>query len=1148
MHPSSPSIIPILPLLLALLVPAGPIQAQTDVPPPRFEPFGVNAGLSNGTVTSILQDRLGFMWFGTYDGLNRFDGISFTTYRSDPFDSTSISANAYYENDPLNPIDDDPTIFRMVEDADGYLWIGTRVGLDRFDRATETVRRYAHQPGDPASLPPGNVTSLEVGVSGRLWVGTWGGGLSAMQGDAPGRFVRYRHDPEDAASLSSDHVLDVFQDASGTLWVGTSAGLDRMDPTRPGRFTRYAIDDRPGGQVIWHRTMEDPQDAGILWIVRVNPGMNASSLLRFDTRTGAAEMLDLGGAFVIDLANDPVTPGVVWITSVGQGLLRLDTASRQYRRFARAAGGPDELPTNQLLTILADRTGSVWLGSLDQGVVRFDPSGGRFVTYEPGTPGGVVGVLEDAAGRLWMGSLGQLTRLDLETGERTSWNPDQGTVFSSATGMITSILQVRSGDLWMGTWAGGLIRMDAATEAFALYAHDAGDPASLTPGAIYALLEDREGLLWIGTEGGLNRFDPASEQVTRYVSVPDDATTLGPGTVWSILEDRDGTLWVATSGGLSRLDRVTGRFTRFLHDAGDPATLRPIWNGALLEDAAGTLWIGTTGGLARMDRSTGRFEHFDEANSGLPSDMVGGLLEDAAGMLWLSTNRGLVRFDPRDATFRTFDTNDGLASLAFSGGTSVYRSPRTGRLYFGHSAGVTAFDPSRFATNPLPPQVALTDFQLFNQSVTPGPGSPLAVHIAQTETIDLRHDQNAVTFGYVALHYKNAGQNRYQYRLEPYETDWVEAGTRRSATYTNLPPARYTFRVRAASSDGVWNEAGARVTMTVHPPWWRTGWAYAGFGLLLAGAIAALARYQRDRLLRIERERSHDILRRTHAELEAAHAHLKTTQARLIHSEKMASLGQLTAGIAHEIKNPLNFVNNFAKLTIELIGELREAVREGPEREAADDEDEVDMLMRDVRENVERIATHGQRADRIVDGMLEHARMKPGRRQSTDVPALVDRVAERVYHRFQGEYPGFVCVIERRHDDGIVAVSLVPGEIERVMDNLLSNAFDAVRQRAAASGADYVPTVGLATRSAGTGVEVRVSDNGVGIPPDVRDRIFEPFFTTKPAGSGTGLGLSLSYDIVTHGHAGTLTVEAGDDGVTTLLMTLPADAPPTDAR
>jgi signal transduction histidine kinase len=510
----------------------------------------------------------------------------------------------------------------------------------------------------------------------------------------------------------------------------------------------------------------------------------------------------------------------------------------------------------------------------------------------------------------------------------------------------------------------------------------------------------------------------------------------------------------------------------------------------------------------------------------------------------MSTNEGLVRFDPDTGSFQRYGGESG--ALAQYWYDSHAYGP-DGTLMFWSAEGIVAFDPALIRENTAPPAVVLTGLRLGNERVRPGPEGPLQRPLWAQPEVRLAHDQNGLTFEFVGLHFKDPARNRYAYRLEGFDEDWVQAGTQRTATYTNLPPGRYTFRVRAASSDGVWNEEGVAVGVVIAPPWWRAWWAYVLYALLLGAAVAGTLRAVRARAVRREREvaRERELaqarrLEEAYRDLDASHHELKTAQDQLVHQEKMASLGRLTAGIAHEIKNPLNFVNNFAGLSQELMSELRETLAP----RAQDLDGDVADLLDALDENVARIEEHGRRADSIVKSMLAHSRTSGGPRHPVRLNAVVEEYAGLAYHGLRASNPALQVRLDLDLDEAAGDVEAVTQDLGRIVLNLVNNALYAVHQAAARRGADYAPAVRVATRPLGDAVEVRVEDNGDGIPAAIRARIFEPFFTTKPSGEGTGLGLSITYDIVTAGYGGTLTVESEEGVGTTFVIRLPRAAGP----
>ncbi|NNF03987.1 MAG: hypothetical protein HKN17_05935, partial [Rhodothermales bacterium] len=687
---------------------------------------------------------------------------------------------------------------------------------------------------------------------------------------------------------------------------------------------------------------------------------------------------------------------------------------------------------------------------------------------------------------------------------------------------------------WIGT-DGGLVRIDGKSSRVTTFTDALGDRR------IWRIMEDSRGRIWVSSLRDVVWIDPESLRIERFWDRADAPDAVEQALAREFIEDNSGNIWISLEtlgapGRLVRYDQDEDAIYVFEHDPSD----RTSWSGGSARGIhphptdSSRIYFTTRGsGLSEWQAEDGSFRHFGREDGLLDPAVYPGIFDDS-GLLWLPTNSGLYRFDPESFEFRRFGLEYGLKSLEFN--TGVLARAGNGELFFGGTAGVNSFFPSQIRANDIPPQVVITDFLLFNESVAAGPGSPLAVSISDTDEVRLAHHQDAPSFRFAALHYKRPEANRIRYRLEPVQPNWIDAGVGREASYTNLSPGEYTFRVIAANSDGVWNEEGASVRLVISAPWWARWWAYAIYAALLGAAVFAVDRVQRRRLVRREREAAREReleqareIERQHRALEQSHRELKATQAQLIESEKLASLGSLTAGIAHEIKNPLNFVNNFAEVGAELADELAEAV-------AAGRADQAHEIVAELKTNAMQIAKHGRRADDIVKAMMQHARGGASERETVTVNAFLEEYAGLAWHGMRARDHEFQADLVRDFADDVGEIDVLPQELGRVVLNLLNNAFDAVRETHDAS-------VRISSRRLtgqdGDRIEIRVSDNGPGIPADIRDRIFEPFFTTKPTGEGTGLGLSMSYDIVTKGHGGSMTVGESNEGGAEFVVTLP---------
>jgi ligand-binding sensor domain-containing protein/signal transduction histidine kinase len=770
----------------------------------RFTHLSTEQGLSQSRVDHMLQDRRGFIWIGTYNGLNRYDGYRFRTYKPDPNNPNSLGGTF---------------VSALFEDRSGILWIGTDQGLNRFDPVTERFTQFRADPDNPEGLSgfPEHITQDRDGM---LWLATHNG-LDRLD-PASGRFTRHRNDPNDPHSLSSSDVRFVLEDRQGTLWVATGGGLDAFD-RRTGRVLRYPNFQQPPLAPL-DRILEDR--SGMLWVSATRGGGLAS----LDPKTGVFTRYTwfegwpgppgMRGCSAIHEDRH----GIVWLATKPDGVVRFDRARRLFTRYRNNPVDPGSLNDNEDLSLLEDREGGIWVGTSVGGVNRFPSEPSPFTAYrrEPGNPnslaeGTLRSVLEDSQGILWIGT-SQLNRLDRKTGRYAFYRHDPANVESITTGVVYAMVEDRAGFLWFAMWGGGLNRFDRRTGRFQAYRHDPADAASLSHNNTLSLLIDHGGALWAGTDDGLNRLDARTGRFTVFRP----KSGLIESRWYRVLaEGADGSIWMGTyTQGLQRLDLRTGEIVEYKNDPKVRGSLSNNRVNALCVDHAGALWVGTQNGLNRFDRNTGEFTTFGERD-GLPNNAVEGILEDSAGNLWLSTGNGLSRFDPRARAFKKYYSDDGLAGDEFN--DSVYYKSASGEMFFGGVNGVTAFYPGKLVDSHFVPPVVLTDFRLFNDPVPVGGRSPLKKSIAYTHSLTLSHAQHIFALEFSALSFASPTRSRYRYRLEGLETHWNEAAvTRRVVTYTTLPAGEYHFHVQSKDSRGGWSEPGLTLAIRVLPAWWNT--------------------------------------------------------------------------------------------------------------------------------------------------------------------------------------------------------------------------------------------------------------------------------------------------------------------------------------
>jgi ligand-binding sensor domain-containing protein/signal transduction histidine kinase len=788
-----------------------------DVHPPvrdlKFTHLTTNDGLSQGYVVDILQDRRGFMWFATRDGLNRYDGNAFVVYKNNPNDSGSLSSNFLQD---------------LMQADDGSLWIATDTGVNKFDPETERCTRYFHDPGNPNSLGGASVKSIAQDGRGSLWFGTEDSGLDKLD-PTTGAFTHYRNDSD---GHFVGRISQVVEDRHREIWFVGERGLFHLNQ-QTGQIARPSAT-RNG--LSADSVYED--ETGSLWMLVDSPVVG---LAKYDRKAERLTTYPLGASDVGILATTSsggslngtlVADGQngLWVPS-SHGLYYFDRRTEHFTyRFQHDESNPDSLDSNAVFCVYRDRGGVLWVGTENSGLNILDLRQEQFVHFmhrpaDPSSlsPGRVKAIYQDTNGVLWAGLFPRtLDRLDRKTGKITHYVPQPGDRKTLAEGTnVNSIYKDKAGYLWVGGGGSGLDRFDERTGRFTHYRHNPDDPKSLITNNVYTIYGDRNGNMWVGQVGGLSRFDPATGHFINYQPVPDSPASLA-NTVWAIEEDRSGTLWLGTWGGaLMRFDEKAKNLVTYAPDPRDPGKLHGGGINTVHEDRTGTLWVGAMDGLYRFNRQSGAFARYTE-NQGLPSSTIRCILEDGLGRLWLSTQKGISRFDPQRETFRNYDASDGLQSNEFS--TGCYQAPN-GEMFFGGANGLNAFLPENVRDNPYVPPVVITSFKIFNKSVPIGPKSVLKRAIPYADSLTLPYRDNVFSFEFAALSYANSQKNRYRYMLENFDRGWNEVDSKqRLATYTNLDPGKYVFRVQGSNSDGIWNEEGVSLTIVITPPWWNTTW------------------------------------------------------------------------------------------------------------------------------------------------------------------------------------------------------------------------------------------------------------------------------------------------------------------------------------
>jgi len=806
---------------IALLFGTTVATADTDTHHPmRFDRISLDDGLSQSNVFAILQDSDGLMWFGTENGLNRYDGYDFKIYKRQRGNPDAL-LNDY--------------IFDVAEDASGRLWIATNGGgLALMDR-NEMFTSFRHDPSDAASVSSNSIRTLLVDVDGSLWLGTRGAGVDRFDPEL-GTAKNYSFGEVDDPSRNVNEVYALFRDGEGVLWVGTNDGLVALDPLT-GEFTRYTHSPDDAGTLSGHKVRSVLEDSrGELWVGTYGSGLN-----RFDRESGTFEHFRHDAAKPASLSGDRVSAiyedraGRLWIgTDAGLNLLKRQSGSFMHAKNDRQ--DPLSLGGDAITTIAEDRSGLLWVGTRNDGLSKWNPRSwalgyetARDLSASGESQPNVTSFVEDPAGTLWIGTFGDgLHAVDRANGSITAYRHDPENADSISDNRVMSLMQDRAGQIWVGTMRGGLNRLDPATGETTVFRHDPEDPASIAANGIMAIFEDSAGNVWAGTYGGgANRFDRATGTFTRFLPSDDDPVSISSARVRAFAEDPGGMIWMATdAGGLNLFDPATGEFHHFRHDPFDPATIADDTIYSLDVDAEGTLWVGTQGG--GLDRVVGsvsdpdaiRFENVSQAD-GLTNDVIYGLEVDQTGTVWVSTAYGISRYNPATGKIRNMHRKDGLQSEEFHSGAH-YQS-QSGELFFGGPNGYNAFRPDAVTAADVVPLVMLTGVFSGNDPIKAD--KP----IDETEGLELSHNQDTISFEFAALDYAAPARNQYRYKLEGFDEEWIDLGNRRRVTYTDLDDGAYLLRVQAANADGVWNTAGLSIPVRVAPAPWDTWWAWLGY-------------------------------------------------------------------------------------------------------------------------------------------------------------------------------------------------------------------------------------------------------------------------------------------------------------------------------
>jgi PAS domain S-box-containing protein len=829
----------------------------------KFRRLGTEQGLSQSNVICMLQDSRGFMWFGTRDGLNKYDGYKFTVYKNNSHDPGSLVNNFIRD---------------IAEDKDGNLWIATSGGVSRYDREKDRFTSYKHNVLDGFSLSHNFALSILVDSQDLIWVGTEDG-LNVLDA-ATGKFTRYMHNPNDMTSISDRHIRTIFEDSRNNIWVGTFNGGLNWFGRQTKKFTRFVYDPTDSTTLSNNNVYTIFEDSKHrFWIGTDGGGLNlfnrvSGRFSHYKKKDNADNTIAANSVYAIN----EDTENNIWLGSENGGLNIFNPESGIFQTYQYDKTNNASLSNNSVYSIYRDTKGNMWVGTFNGGVNLLTPEIRRFGHYKREafenslSDDNVLCIYEDSKKKIWIGTDGGgLNLFDPVTGHFTHYRHEKNNPNSICGDYVLSVQEDSKGNLWIGTWGGGVTVFNKAKNTYRHFKNNPADASSLSSNNAWVIYEDRDKNIWIGSfGGGLNLFDPATNSFTRYEYSEKNKASVSGNKIHAIYEDSDGELWISTSGwGLNVFNKKTKKFSHFFHSDENSNSISNNNIGTIYEDRNKNIWFCTMDGLSSYNKNTGRFTNYTTAD-GLPNNVIFGILEDDKGNFWLSTNKGISCFDPVKKTCRNYGISDGLQSNEFK--QKAYCKSYNGQMYFGGINGFNQFHPDSIKLNSFDPPLVITGFQVFNKEVAISNdtlASPLTKSITETKEITIPYKNSVISFEFASINYVLSEKKSYQYMLEGFDTKWNDIGGRRTATYTNLDPGTYIFKVRGVDSDGNWSEKETTLKVIITPPFWLTWWFRTLVVLFVISILAVIYRIrvsnitkQKEKLERQVKLRTDEILQK----------------------------------------------------------------------------------------------------------------------------------------------------------------------------------------------------------------------------------------------------------------------------------------------
>lgn len=1068
----------------------------------KAEYITIENGLSQNTASVIFQDSRGFMWFGTFDGLCRWDGYSFKVYKNIPNDTTSISSN---------------TVTAIAEDKYQNLWFATPDGLNKYNFKSEKFVTYRHSPAKKNSLSADRIYSL--GITGDLlYIGTLGGGLNILNVKT-GKFGIFKKDPNKKNSINNDYILCIFKASSGKMWIGTSDGLCSFEYNQKS-FEQYKYNPNNSGSIPSYVVTSICEDKNKnLWlsffgggIAKFNPARKQFTKFKFDKNNNQLSNENVNNIFIDSDQN-------LWI-GTQKGLNVLNTLKNELNRFENNSGFDDNsLRNDDIQYIAKDRTGIIFIGTRINGITVLKKSLKKFEHYTHSTKSansllnnGVFSFALDSSQNIWIGTLEGLNKFNPKTKTFTAFKAGNSGSQISNDNIWYLMADPDKKTLWVGTGTGLDLFDINSGRVIKKYAADYNNSNKLSNASIYCLTYDITGEIWVGTDFGLNKINTKTGKIKRYFHNPKNQYSLPADRIWVTFKDSKNNIWVGTSNGLAKYNRNNDNFIIYKNKPRDPKSIGYNEINSIFEDSKKQLWIGTVNGLNRYDYSADSFINYNRINQFLKGTIYSPL-EDDKNNLWFGTNNGLIKFNTSDLQVSRFDVSDGIQSLEFN-----FPALKTndGKFYFGGINGFNSFYPDSIQSNTHIPPVFITKLSLLNKEINVGRledgRNILNQSIIHSKEIVLSYKDYSVSFDFAALDYYNPQKNNFAYIMENLDEKWNYVNDRNFASY-NLPPGEYVLKVRAANNDGLWNYSGTSLRITVIPPFYETFLFKVIIFLLISGSGFALYRY---RTLNIKKR--NELLEENNKKLNreiASRQNAEKEKERLNHilKEKNQDLEQIIYVTSHDFRTPLVNIQGFSTELNFSISELINKIEnlEIPDKNRIEMHD---LIYNQIPESIDFIQKNISRMDKLLNGLLNYSRK--GRETLTfskiDTNKLMkDLVPSFEYLLVQKEIKLFVDDLPDCYGDELM--------ISQVFANLIINAiqyYDETKK-------SYIKIFGEIKDDS---VVFSIEDNGIGIDKSYHKKIFDIFYRLHPEkAEGEGLGLTIVSKIL-RGHSGKIDIES----------------------